>query len=402
MLTEEERRLVDENRGKDPARLALSLRASRTIRPAIVAQQVDAYNRLAVKAPTWATHDGLEFPFPVAIQQCSSEPIARFRQRLATGDSLIDLTGGLGVDCYFMGEKRRSVTYVDASADAVAAARHNFAVLGVGNTRFENFKAEDFVAACIAKGVKVDTIFIDPSRRNATGGRVFQLSDCSPDITVMAPDMTKVAKNVLVKLSPLLDVTMTLKQLANVTDVYAIGHANECKDLMLRLSADPDVTDTRLHAVTVGDDGTPEHHVTFTRSDEKAATAKLSSRLPRDGDFIFIPSPSLMKAAPFALLTKMYPVRMIAPGTHVYTSEADVTDFPGRRFVVISVYDLSKRSLAELRKTTQSASVAVRNFGMTAEALRRKLKLGESSQDFIFGLTGGDDKPHLLLCQKPT
>lgn len=402
MLTEEERRIVAESRGKDPARLALTLKASQEVRPSVIAQQVDAYNRLRAKVPTWAQHEGLEFPFPVAIQQCSSEPLARFRSSLTYGDSLIDLTGGLGVDCFFMGYGKSDVTYVDANEDAVSAAEHNYKILRVRNTRFENCKAEDYVAKLLSEGVMTDTMFIDPSRRNATGDRVYRLSDCSPDVTKLAPEMLKVSKVAIVKLSPLLDISLTIKSLSNVTDVYAVGHGTECKDVMVRLSdkdADKDVT---IHAVTLDDNGEPMHHISFTQTEERSAKGLTSADLPKDGDYIFIPSPAVMKAAPFALLTIRYAVKMLAPGTHVYTKETDVANFPGRKFIIKRTFDLTKKSIGELRKETSAASIAVRNFHMTAEELRKRLKLGESSQDFIFGVTASDGKPHLLLCAKAT
>lgn len=402
MLTDEERRLIAENRGKDPAKLALSLRGSASVRPAVVAQQVDAYNRLDAKVPTWARHDGLEFPFPVAIQQCSSEPLARFRQSLAAdAESLIDLTGGLGIDCYFMGLGKERVTYVDMSADAVAAAQHNYAALGVKNTQFVNQSAEDYVNHLVSSGATADLIFIDPSRRGANGERVYRLQDCAPDVTLLSPPMLKVARRVLIKLSPLIDITQAISQLTNVTDVYAIGHATECKDVVVCLAQDCQVgVEPTIHAVTLADDGVPTAHVSFAQSQERATPGLISTTTPAVGDFLFVPSAAMMKAGPFNILSERYGARLIARGTHIYVAESDIGDFPGRRFKVAGVFDMSKKSVGELRKLTTSASVAVRNFPLTADALRRKLKLGESATHFLFGVAGHDGRPLLLLCEK--
>ncbi len=389
------------NRGAEPSRIALSVKAAADVRPMVVAQQVDAYNRLVSKVPTWAKQDGLQFPFPVAIQQCSSEPLARFRQKIIEGESLADLTGGLGVDCYFMGRNMRRVVYVDAHPDAVEAVRHNYSVLGVSNTDFVNSTAEEFLKTWEEASVRFDNIFIDPSRRSSSGGRVFRLEDCSPDVTTIAPSMLRVADTVYIKLSPLLDISQVISQLPCVSDVYAIGHATECKDLLVVLKSGQDAhSEPIIHAQMLSDDGEPVSPISFCQSEEKSAVARLADHLPSVGEKIFVPSPAVMKAAPFSLLTNIYDLVMLGSGTHIYLGQNDIADFPGRRFVIVGVFDLSKSSVGELRKAYPTAAVAVRNFPMSADVLRKKLKIGESSQNFLFGVSAASGKPQLIVCHK--
>lgn len=389
------------NRGAEPSRIALSVKAAADVRPMVVAQQVDAYNRLVSKVPTWAKQDGLQFPFPVAIQQCSSEPLARFRQKIIEGESLADLTGGLGVDCYFMGRNMRRVVYVDAHPDAVEAVRHNYSVLGVSNTDFVNSTAEEYLKTCEEASVRFDNIFIDPSRRSSSGGRVFRLEDCSPDVTTIAPSMLRVADTVYIKLSPLLDISQVISQLPCVSDVYAIGHATECKDLLVVLKSGQDAhSEPIIHAQMLSDDGEPVSPISFCQSEEKSAVARLADHLPSVGEKIFVPSPAVMKAAPFSLLTNIYDLVMLGSGTHIYLGQNDIADFPGRRFVIVGVFDLSKSSVGELRKAYPTAAVAVRNFPMSADELRKKLKIGESSQNFLFGVFAASGKPQLIVCHK--
>ena len=401
MLTPEELRLVAVNRGAEPSRIALSVKAAADVRPMVVAQQVDAYNRLVSKVPTWAKQDGLQFPFPVAIQQCSSEPLARFRQKIIEGESLADLTGGLGVDCYFMGRNMRRVVYVDAHPDAVEAVRHNYSVLGVSNTDFVNSTAEEYLKTCEEASARFDNIFIDPSRRSSSGGRVFRLEDCSPDVTTIAPSMLRVADTVYIKLSPLLDISQVISQLPCVSDLYAIGHATECKDLLVVLKSGQDAhSEPIIHAQMLSDDGEPVSPISFCQSEEKSAVARLADHLPSVGEKIFVPSPAVMKAAPFSLLTNIYDLVMLGSGTHIYLGQNDIADFPGRRFVIVGVFDLSKSSVGELRKAYPTAAVAVRNFPMSADELRKKLKIGESSQNFLFGVSAASGKPQLIVCHK--
>lgn len=390
--TPDERKLIWEFRGKEPHGVALRLRKSDTVRPSFVAEQIGGWNRLTAKVPSWAGCEGLLFPFPVAIQQCSSEAVARWRSSLVSGGRHVDLTGGLGVDCFFMGGKAESVTYVDADERAVAAALHNFSLLGVTNTTFICKTAEDFLTD---SGFHFDSIFIDPSRRSPSGGRVFRIADCAPDVEQWAARMLEVADVVLIKLSPLLDVSIILRQLPCVTDIYALGANGECKDLVVRLSQDR-TGEARCHAVAVADDGTGQDFH-FLKSEEDAAPQEIADGIL---SYIFEPSPQLMKMSPFKLIGSRYGVRPLSAATHVFTSDVDVPDFSGRRFRVEAVFDSGKKGIAALRKSTGSASIAVRNYPIGAEALRSKLKMKEDDNTFVFGVTLGGGEQKLVLCHR--
>ena len=390
--TPDEQKLIWEFRGKEPHGVALRLRKSDTVRPSFVAEQIGGWNRLTAKVPSWAGCEGLFFPFPVAIQQCSSEAVARWRASLIRGGRHVDLTGGLGVDCFFMGRNVESVTYVDADERAVAAARHNFSLLGVTNTTFVCRTAEDFLAGA---GSHFDSIFVDPSRRSSSGGRVFRIADCAPDVEKWAARMLEVADVVLIKLSPLLDVSIIVSQLPCVTDVYALGANGECKDLVVRLSQDH-TGEPQCHAVAVADDGTGQDF-SFLKSDEDGAPHEIADGI---ASYLFEPSPQLMKMSPFRLLGKRYGVRPLSAATHVFTSDVDVPDFPGRRLRIEAVFDSGKKGCAALKKATESASIVVRNYPIGADELRSKLKMKEDDNTFVFGVTlsGGGQK--LVLCHR--
>lgn len=393
-LTPEESRLVASLRGKDAHGVALSVKSSPSVRPSVVAEQVDGWNRLAVKVPSWSKVEGLFFPFPLAIQQCSSEAVAKWRASLVCGDSLLDLTGGLGVDCFFMGRGLRSVTYLDADERAVMAAKNNFNLLGSDNTEFVCASAEDYLRE---RDAHVSTIFIDPARRSSSGGRVFQISDCSPDVTKLADDMLNLADAVLIKLSPLLDVSLALRQVPEVSDVYAVGHSGECKDLMLRMSRGA-FGAPLMHAVNIGKGGVVSDF-SFTKEEELEARAEACAEVSV-GAYIFEPSPVVMKMAPFHLVAKRYGLRPVAPSTHIFVSSAYVPDFPGRCFVVKGVFDNAKRGWNALKGQCGEASVVVRNFPLKADDLRRKLGLRESDSTYLFGVTDFKGRKLLLLCER--
>lgn len=393
--SEEEQLLIKENRGKNPHDVALRLRKSDTVRSSFVAEQVDGWNRLAVKVPSWAKHDGLYFPFAVSLQQCSSEAVAKWRARLVKGDGLLDLTGGLGVDCYFMGRECTRVTYVDADERAVLAAKHNYGILGAKNTDFVCSTAEEYLAG--ARGTEhYGTIFIDPSRRSQSGGRVFRISDCSPDVEKIAAMMLEVADTVIIKLSPLLDISMLATLLPKVSDVYAVGASGECKDIIVKLSSDINNIEPILHAVSVDGSGYGEDFK-FTSSEEHDTLLDTSELIAK---YIFEPSPQMMKIGAFKLIGQRYGVKALAKSTHIYTKEDDVVDFPGRRFAVVASYENNKKGIAALKREIDGASVAVRNFPISADALRGKLKIKENEKVFVYGVTIADGSQKLILCKR--
>ncbi len=391
--TDDEWRLIRENRGREPHDVALRVRRSDTVRPWYVAEQVDGWRRLSGKVPSWAACEGLYFPFPVALQQCSSEAVARWRASLVVGDSLLDLTGGLGVDCYFMGRGLRRVTYVDADERAVRAARHNYGVLGADNVEFVCSRAEDYLEAM---GGKVGTIFIDPSRRTEGGGRVFRIGDCQPDVGAIGGRMMEMADNVVVKLSPLLDVQMVARELRGVRDVYAVGAGGECKDLIVRMCAEW-TGEPLLHAVHVDGDGRGEDFA-FRMSEESGVEVRICDDI---GKWLYEPSAEMMKMGAYGLVCARYGVEAVGRGTHIYTGDEEVTGFPGRRLRVVGVWDFSKRGLGEVRRVVSGgASVAVRNFPLSAEALRGRLKVGESSRVFVYGVRCWDGADRLVVGER--
>ncbi len=394
-ISEAEAALVRKFSGQDPRSVALRLKRTDDVRPNVVAEQIDGENRLRTKVPSWHSVKGLLFPFPVAIQQCSSEEVARWRSSLVVGDSLVDLTGGLGVDCYFMGQCVASITYVDADLRAVEAARHNFALLGKTGVDFVCSTAEDYVETLAASGRKVGTLFVDPSRRTLSGGRLFRVADCSPDVSLLADKMLAVADVVLVKLSPLLDVSSLLAQLPCVSDVYAVGCAGECKDLVVRMSCQKTVSQPTMRAVCVGS-GTNEF--SFAQDDERAATACFAT--PQPGWHLFEPNPALMKMGPFKLIGERFGACAVSASSHLYVAEADILSFPGRRFCVDAVYDGGRRGRKELRSDISRASVAVRGFPMSAEALRSQLQLKDGGDAYVFGVTTVDGALRLALCHR--
>lgn len=390
MLSPEEIEAIRLYRGKSSSEVALRLRKSPSLRPQVVATQVDCWQRLKAKVPSWAVVDGLYFPSSLPLQQCSSEVVARWRRSLVEGSRLIDLTGGLGVDCFFMSEGIEA-TYVEPNADLLNAVRHNYSALGKTGVEFINSNAEEVAGRMNPNSF--DTLFIDPSRRSDAGGRVFLLDDCAPNVIDLAPTLLDVAKVVIVKLSTLLDISTLTKQLPNITDIFVVEVRGECKDLVVRMSKDAESgVGIRYHSVSLATDGS-ESRYSYSQGDEESAQAIAAGQV---GDYLFEPSPSLMKLGPYKLLSEQFGVSPLSMSTHLYTADVDVPQFPGRRFKVERVVQASKRGYAEVGKLFPKASVAVRNFNISAEELRKRLKVGEDCDRFIYGTSLGN-KEYVLV-----
>ena len=393
MLTEEEIKAISKYIDSEPSEIALRLKTTGRIRPEVVATQVDCRRRLKEKVPAWATNERLYVPSVINVQQSTSQKVAEWRAKLVEGDTLVDLTGGLGVDCYFMSRGLKHAVHTEPNKILHEAVRRNLLELDVHNITAENTTAEDMLSEMRER---VGTIYIDPSRRAVDGQRVFRLKDCTPDVTELAPEMTRKAEVVLIKLSTLLDIDQAVADVPNVTDVYVIETGNECKDLMLRLR-EGYKGEPIIHAVRLSDAG--EEEFTYTKVEEHVATMTIAKDILA-GQFLFEPSPALMKAGPYALISERFGISQMSLSTHLYISEIDRADFMGRRFKILDIYGTSKHELARLGRNHPRASIAVRNSKLTVQELRRRCKIGESDTTYIFCGAGIDGRDCIMVCEK--
>lgn len=401
-LTEEEWQAFEACKDKAPSQVALALHKRVGVRPQVVANQVDCWQRLKVKVPSWAhmSNFRLTFPTSLALQQCSSEPMARWRRTLVEGTSLIDLTGGLGVDCYFMSQGLQRVTYVEANEELCRAVGRNFSLLEAQNITTVNSTAEEVLAHNLTAGAHYDTLFIDPSRRDSHGGRVFMLQDCSPNVIELAEQMLALANVVIIKLSTLLDISMVVGALPNITDVFVTEISGECKDLIIKLKRYKETNSKVLfHSVMVHNDGTADE-MKYEVEEEKKAADLLVYGDPKESMYLFEPSPSLMKLGPYKLISQRFGVNPIASSTHVYISADDVLEFLGRRFEIELVTDMSKKGIASVKGLYSRASVVVRNFPLKADELRKRLGLKESSENYVYGVTTSQGTHKLICCKR--
>lgn len=316
-----------------------------------------------------------EFVFPTAMagEQSTSEALAAYhRSLLDEGERVADLTAGLGVDAMAMSLKANvvAVEMERLKVDALQLNARHLPRLQAVCADCREWLAEQADGA-------FTTVFIDPARRAANGGRVYALSDCEPDVTAMLPQLRRVCKRLIIKASPMLDITHTLSLLPDAVRVIALGTTTECKELVIECRFDVAAPEPTIEATTLTPDGEVVSQMQFLRSEEVSAEAECAE--PQVGMWLYDPYPAVMKAAPMRSLGARYGVHKLAPQSHLWLSTDRVDAFPGHAYRVERVEPCSSRILKQLANQRIKASISTTNFPMTADVLRARLRAADGS-----------------------
>ena len=376
---------------EDVRKVALLGTKSQEVDRSVALQQIAGRQTARKKLPSWAAVDQLIYPPHLNMEQCSSEQTARYKaqivDRQAAHGRYVDLTGGLGVDFYWMSQAFQERVYVEQHAGLCALAEHNFRVLG---HRCSICCCD--TATYVAKMGPADVVFLDPARRDEHGGRTYGIADCSPNVLELLPLLWEKTAHVVLKLSPMLDWRKAVHDLQHVSQVHIVSVDNECKELVLVLDKEASghlrlccVNNQQVFAI----DGTLP----------TAPTASVSA-VPANPAFLYEPNASIMKAGCFSVLMQRYPVSQLAPNSHLFVSEVEIRDFPGRGFHISSISSMNKRDLKVSLAGLSSANIAVRNFPLSVSQLRQKLKLKDGGDTYIFASTAADGGHQLFICRK--
>lgn len=354
-------------------------------------RQIEGRQVVSRKVPSWAGAWGLRFPLRLSLEQCSSELAARFKAKITGGgETMTDLTGGLGVDFYFISRTFGHALYVERDKGLCALAEHNMRVLGAGNVTVECGDMEEVLKDMPC----VDLIYADPARRNGGGGKVVFLSDCSPDLRSLETLLLRKGRRLMFKLSPMLDIDAALKDLPYITDIYVISVRNECKELLLLMDGSRNGV-RHYHCVNIESECCC-NVLSFSEA-EKTADAAVAD-CPEA--YLYEPNASVMKANAWGVLTRRFNVAKIARNSNLFTSSEPVCDFPGRMFVMDDVYGFDKKDLKRLAGNVSAANIAVRNFHASADEVRKRLKIAEGGDKYLFVTTLADGKKVILQCSK--
>lgn len=375
-----------------------------SIKPLHIADSIqEAGKRIAQqKVPTWYACQGILYPVRLSLEQCSSEDTARYKATLVQGNSLVDLTGGMGVDCSFLSQSFTHTTYVEQQEELCNLARHNFACLGK-NITVINAQCEDF----LAEMWPVDVIFIDPARRDNKGGKVALLGDCTPNLLEIGAMLLQKCHTLLIKLSPMIDIESVLKVFPTTQQVHIIAVKNECKEVLVCVKGE--WRDEKGGAFPAGPStgsGTAGKEpciicanlplygkpFVFTRGAEATCMATYSQPLT----YLYEPNAAILKAGGFKQIAQQFGVCKLHSNSHLYTSDTCITHFPGRIFAIERVTKVQRKEIADIDK----ANLSIRNFPGSVADLRKKLKLKDGGDVYVFATTLHDNSKVLIVGRK--
>ena len=396
--------------------------------------QLEGWRTARTKLPLWAGNKDIIYPPHLSMEQCSSQQTAEYKAQLIkriagiehfpkscftdnernnhitekaniqneTETTFCDLTGGFGVDFSFIAKEFKHAVYVEQQEKLCELARHNFHALGL--TQAEVVNGDGTLYLEQLKHVSV--IFLDPARRNEQGGKTVLISDCTPDVLALEKKLLEKADSVIIKLSPMLDWHHAVEELNHldnvVREVHIVSVRNECKELLMVLQKVKGKTEGKttmgkaIQVYCVNDDNI----VSYTLDEALSTSQRILSTLPTRGQYLYEPNASLMKAGCFALLTTRYPLSALSLNSHLFVSDEAINDFPGRKFVITAVSSFNKKELRRSLSEIEKANIAVRNFPISVADLRKRLKIKEGGDIYLFASTDNDNNHLLFICKK--
>ena len=365
-------------------------------------EQIAGRQKAHTKLPSWASIDGIVYPPHLSMEQCSSELTARYKASIAgKGALFVDLTAGFGVDMAFIAQGFQKAVHVERQPQLCAISSENYNVLGLNHIEVVCGDGVEYLHTMN----HADLLFIDPARRDEHGGRTYGIADCTPNVLEMLDEMLEKADRVMIKLSPMLDWRKAVADLGKVNDVHIISVDNECKELLLAVnseergknSASPSL---RVVCVNLLSDGNKE---CFEFDGYHASPPYSAFHFsPFDSRFLYEPNASIMKAGCFGLLEQRFGVMQLDKNSHLFVSDKEVIGFPGREFLIEKRTSMNKRELIAALADIDKANITVRNFPMSVAELRKRLKLKEGGEVYIFATTIANEGHQLLVCRKKT
>lgn len=343
------------------------------------------------KIPTWYRTGEIVYPVHLSLEQASSEMMARYKCTLLPDkrERFADLTGGMGVDYSFMAPSFRHALYLEQDEELCRIAIHNFELLGLNHATVLHGKSEDY----LSQMEKADLIYLDPSRRDEAGRKVFRMEDCSPDLTQLKVQLLEKADRVMIKYSPMLDISLAVKTVGDVSEVHVVSVENECKELLFILTKD--AGECRYHAVNLHRGGEMEVFL-FTR-EEETQEAVLTSQPER---YLYEPNASIMKTGAFNAVGNSYQLMKLHRHSHLYTSDLLLPGFPGRIFTIDEVMVPNRINVRRFVSETEKVNIAVRNYPMSVAEIRRKTGLKDGGERYLFATTLADGQKVWIVGKK--
>lgn len=376
---------IAQHANDDERQLLLKHKTIFDLPASVIAWQISGRKKAKTKIPLYFTTPDIVYPPGINLEQSSSEETALFKTSILTHtltstDTLIDLTGGFGIDSLFYSKAFKSVKHIEPNEELLEYARHNHRVLSAENIRYVNSNAQNFLTSSVGQ---VDCFFVDPSRRATSNQKVFKLADCEPNILELLPQIFMHSSHLLIKAAPLLDLQRGLLELKNVLRVWVVAVKNEVKELLFFCEKDY-VGEALITAVNLSAD---HDSFSFKLSEEKTALIELSDPLK----FLYEPNASILKAGAFKEIAQRFSLNKLQVSTHLYTSNKLVNNFPGR------IFEIEDQIKADAKRVKAcfpdgKANVLTRNYPLSPDELKKKLKLQDGGEKYLIGCSGEKQK----------
>ena len=387
ILKHEIQAFINANVGKSISKLALQKNPFPEVNWITILNQIEAKTKAKDKLPNWFSADNIIYPSKISIEQTSSEKTASYKASVVSGDSLIDLTGGFGVDDYYFSKKIKNVAHCEINLELSAVVKHNFEQLNVPNI---TCYAGDSLDSLNTLNTKWDWIYIDPSRRNDAKGKVFLLKDCLPNVPENLDFYFNNSDAILIKTAPLLDISAGLSELQHVKTIHIIAVENEVKELLWE-----------LHASFFGNTTIKTINLTKDKTDTFDFILNEDSKFPNFSlpqKYLYEPNSAIMKSGGFDEVGSFYNLNKLHKHSHLYTS-ADLISFPGRIFQIQNSFPYNKTEMKSFLENTQ-ANITTRNFPDSVESIRKKWKIKDGGNLYCFFTTDENNDKIVLICTK--
>ncbi|QOG04609.1 class I SAM-dependent methyltransferase [Flavobacterium sp. MDT1-60] len=387
LLSKNIQEFITKNTGVEITKFALQKNPFPEIDWILILNQIEAKTKAKDKLPTWFSTKNIIYPSKISVEQTSSEKTAAYKASLISGESLIDLTGGFGVDDFYFSKRFKNVAHCEINEDLSAIVKHNFEQLQVTNC---NFFANDSTNVLTELNQKWDWIYIDPSRRNDAKGKVFMLKDCLPNVPELLDFYLEKTDSILIKTAPLLDISAGLSELKFVKNIHIIALENEVKELLFEIHNHYTGEITIKTANILKDKIETFEFILDDKSDLP------SYDLPQK--FLYEPNSAIMKSGGFDEVSSIFKINKLHKHSHLYTSVA-LIDFPGRSFEIEKVISYNKNDM-KTELLNQQANITTRNFPDTVENIRKKWKIKNGGNLYCFFTTDKNDNKIVLICRK--
>lgn len=390
---------IDQHIDSDTTRLLLSAKDCKfDLKFAIL--QIECRKQIAKKVPALAALKHFIYPTSLSTEQCTCQVVAKFHASLLSWASeILDLTAGLGIDDYYIAAEVKYLTSVEKSPIIAAALRHNMTEYR-SNITVVNDDACHYIANAAATARHFDAIFIDPARRDKLDRRTYGLQDCEPDVMAMLDHMKSISRKLYIKASPMLDITQLAHSVPHLVSIYVVGVDNECKEVLLCLDFNAPAlnTDVAIKTINFENSGESCQELDFSYNDARELPVSYNTDVL---SYIYEPNCCIMKSGAFPIVSREFPqLFKLGPSTHMFTSETLYNDFPGRKFSVIETIPFKERYIKQLAKRYPKANISTRNFKLKPQEIKKKLKIQDGGDIYIFAVTLQDKEQNLIITRK--